>query len=37
MRIYVPALPPCRRILTVDPSAIVAVAGSHHSARAKTE
>jgi hypothetical protein len=36
-RIYVPGLPPCRRVLTVDPAGTVAVTGSHHSARAKTE
>jgi hypothetical protein len=35
--IYVPALPSCRRVLTVDPAAVVAVTGSQHSARAKTE
>jgi hypothetical protein len=36
-RVYVPGLPPCRRVLTVDPAGAVAVTGSHHSARAKTE
>jgi hypothetical protein len=36
-RVYVPGLPPCRRILTVDPAGIVATTTPHHSARAKTE
>jgi hypothetical protein len=36
-RVYVPDLPTCRRVLTVDPAGAVAVTGSHHSARAKTE
>lgn len=36
-RVYVADLPPCRRVLTVDPAGAVAVTGSHHSARAKTE
>jgi hypothetical protein len=36
-RVYVPDLPTCRRVLTVDPAGVVAVPGSHHSARAKTE
>lgn len=36
-RVYVPGMPPCRRVLTVDPAGAVAVTGSHHSARAKTE
>jgi hypothetical protein len=33
-RTYVPDLPPCRRVLTVDPAGAVAATGSHHSARA---
>jgi hypothetical protein len=32
-RTYVPDLPPCRRVLTVDPAGAV-VTGPHHSARA---
>jgi hypothetical protein len=36
-RAYVPELPPCRRVLTVDPAGAVATTGSHHSARAKPE
>jgi hypothetical protein len=36
-RAYVPELPPCRRVLSVDPAGAVATAGSHHSARAKPE
>jgi hypothetical protein len=36
-RVYVPGLPPCRRILTVDPAGAIAASGPHHSARAKTE
>jgi hypothetical protein len=36
-RVYVPDLPPCRRVLTVDPAGTVAATGSHHSARAKAE
>jgi len=34
-RIYVPRLPPCRSMLTVDPVGTV-VTGPHHSARAGT-
>jgi hypothetical protein len=36
-RTYVPDLPPCRRILTVDPAGGVAVTTTHHSVRANTE
>jgi hypothetical protein len=32
-RTYVPDLPPCRRVLTVDPAGAVVAAGSHHSTR----
>jgi hypothetical protein len=34
---YVPALPSCRHVLTVDPAGAVAANGPHHSARAKIE
>jgi hypothetical protein len=36
-RVYVPGLPPCRRVLTVDPAGAVAATGSQYSARIKTE
>jgi hypothetical protein len=36
-RLHVPNLPPCRRVLTVDPAGAVAATAPHHSARAKTE
>lgn len=36
-RVYVPGLPPCRHVLTVDPGGAVAATGPHHAARAKTE
>jgi hypothetical protein len=36
-RLHVPGLPPCRRVLTVDPAGAVAAAGPHHAARARTE
>jgi hypothetical protein len=35
-RVYVPDLPPCRRILTVDPAGVAAVS-LQYSARAKAE
>jgi hypothetical protein len=31
-RVHVPDLPPCRRVLTVDPAGVVAATATHHSA-----
>jgi hypothetical protein len=35
--VYVPALPSCRHVLTVDPAGAVASTGPQYSARVKTE
>jgi hypothetical protein len=34
-RVYVPDLPPCRRVLTVDPAGVLAATAPHYSTRAK--